>query len=96
MKGPGGWGRYDDDPERVGCPYARSYMTPCIARDGRLALDDYPDAVCVGCNHAPEEQIEDLARDYEPAAHLIARAMAPEDAADDFRDMVRAATELQP
>lgn len=42
-----GYGRYKDDPDHVGCPRARSDMTPCIARDGRLALDE--DGMCVGC-----------------------------------------------
>ena len=35
-KGICGYGRYDDDPNCVGCPRARSDMTPCIARDGHL------------------------------------------------------------
>ena len=95
MKGPGGYGRYDNDPGYVGCPYALNDMTPCIARDGHLALawNSAIDQICAGCGHTPEHHIEDLARDYEPAAHLVARVMDPEQAADDFRDMVRAATE---
>lgn len=91
--GPAGFGRYDSDPEYVGCPFARNDMSPCIARDGRSALSGGPaELICTGCAHTPEEQIEYLARDYLPAAHLIARVMDPEDAADDFRDMVRTAT----
>ena len=93
MKGPGGYCRYDDDPGHVGCPWARSDMTPCIARDGHLALSSGAEPVCVGCSHTPEHQIEDLSQDYEPAAHLVARAMDPEAAADDFAELVRQATE---
>jgi hypothetical protein len=42
-----GYGRYKDDPGYVGCPRAKSDMTPCIARDGHLAM--YDDGQCVGC-----------------------------------------------
>lgn len=45
-KGLLGYGRYDDDPSHVGCPQARSDMTPCVARDGRTADEA---GVCVGC-----------------------------------------------
>jgi hypothetical protein len=31
----------------VECPREKSFMTPCIARDGHLALAD--DGACVGC-----------------------------------------------
>lgn len=51
MKTVGGYGRYDDDPEHVGCPRAKSDMTPCVARDGTLALLD--DGTCVGCRQHP-------------------------------------------
>lgn len=51
MKGPGGYGRYNDDVDHVGCPRAASDMTPCIARDGAGALAD--DARCVGCYAGP-------------------------------------------
>ena len=47
-----GYGRYRDDPEHVGCPRARTDMTPCIARDGASALDDSGE--CVGCGAQPE------------------------------------------
>jgi hypothetical protein len=60
MKGPGGYGRYDDDPGHVGCPRAASDMTPCMARDGKLALAD--DGVCVGCGANPAEELRDLVR----------------------------------
>lgn len=34
------------------CPRERSEMTPCIARDGSLAVAAAHDGpVCVGCNH---------------------------------------------
>lgn len=46
-----GWGRYDDDPNHVGCPRARTDMTPCVGRDGRDACRD--DGRCVGCGADP-------------------------------------------
>jgi hypothetical protein len=58
MKGPAGYGRYDDDPNHVGCPRARTDMTPCIARDGCLALTD--DGHCVGCNARPARLLTEL------------------------------------
>jgi hypothetical protein len=51
MKGPLGYGRYNDDPTYVGCPRAQTDMTPCVARDGHLACAD--DGNCVGCNKSP-------------------------------------------
>jgi hypothetical protein len=38
----------------VDCPRAKTWMTPCIARDGHLALSD-DDWVCVGCSAKPRE-----------------------------------------
>lgn len=38
-------------PSEVTCPRERSEMTPCIARDGHLALAD--DGDCVGCMASP-------------------------------------------
>lgn len=93
MKGPAGYGRYDDDPAYVGCPYARSDMSPCVARDGRLALSSGLTVVCVGCGNTPEYLIGDLADDYEPAEALQASAGEPLGAADEFAEMVREATE---
>ena len=58
MKGPGGYGRYNDDPKHVGCPRAKSDMTPCVARDGELAQDE--DGLCVGCDQKPAELLKAL------------------------------------
>lgn len=55
-----GYGRYKDDPEHVGCPRAASDMTPCIARDGHLALAD--DHHCVGCNVDPWVALQEIKR----------------------------------
>lgn len=60
MKGPFGYGRYDDDHGHVGCPRAKTDMTPCIARDGRFALAD--DQRCVGCGANPAELLFQLAQ----------------------------------
>lgn len=55
----------------IDCPRAKTWMTPCIARDGHLALSDSkPDgtgAVCIGCVHDARELLTDLASRYEPA-----------------------------
>ena len=42
-----GYGRYDDD--HIGCPRAKSDMTPCVARDGKTAIGELDK--CVGCGH---------------------------------------------
>lgn len=44
-KGLLGYGRYPDG--HIGCPYAKSDMTPCMCRDGESALTD--DGACIGC-----------------------------------------------
>jgi hypothetical protein len=90
-KGPAGYGRYDDDPEHVGCPWAKSDMTPCVARDGHLALSGGARRVCVGCGNSMTRLITDLGGDYPPARTLIARE-SPDELADQFADVVREAT----
>lgn len=50
----------------IDCPRAKTWMTPCIARDGALALAD--DGVCVGCGAAPRDLLDDLAKRYPEAA----------------------------
>lgn len=73
VRGPGGYGRYDDDPEHVGCPYAKSDMTPCVARDGLTALAGErggDQRECVGCGLTPQYLIEQLGAEYEPAANV--------------------------
>src|SRR5438034_10935745 len=89
--GPAGYGRYDDDPEAVGCPRARSARSRCVARDGREALDSAPageDLLCHGCAHELQELIEELAGEYPPAAGLDVLG-EQEALADDFALMVR-------
>lgn len=61
MKGPLGYGRYGDDPEHVGCPRAKTDMTPCVARDGKFAQDD--EGFCVGCASQPAELLTLLVRE---------------------------------
>lgn len=102
-KGPAGYGRYNDDPDQVGCPRARSDMTPCIARDGKLALSSGMLAVCAGCAQTPASLITELAAacrqpPYDtrmrcaPARHAVARG-DPEAAATRLAWLVRQATE---
>jgi hypothetical protein len=38
------------------CPREKSYMTPCVARDGALAVAD--GGLCVGCGSNPIELLE--------------------------------------
>jgi hypothetical protein len=91
MRGPAGYGRYDEDPQTVGCPWAKTDMTPCLARDGSITLSSGQHRVCVGCGNAPDFLIADLAQEYEPARNYVSRD--PERDADAFRDMVRRATD---
>ena len=44
----------------ITCPRAKTDMTPCIARDGHLALDDPPNEVCVGCGIKAPEALGEL------------------------------------
>jgi hypothetical protein len=46
----------------IDCPRAKSDMTPCVARDGKLALTD--DGLCVGCLQHPAELLKDLVPKY--------------------------------
>lgn len=57
-----GYGRYKDDPKHIGCPRAKSDMTPCIARDGHSALADSIGGAetCVGCGAAPTDLLNEL------------------------------------
>jgi hypothetical protein len=60
VKGILGYGRYNDDPDHVGCPRQRSDMTPCVARDGALAQAD--GSMCVGCDRQPVTLLQELVR----------------------------------
>jgi hypothetical protein len=44
----------------IDCPRAKSWMTPCVARDGQFAAAD--DGVCVGCGEHPADLLRDLVR----------------------------------
>lgn len=71
----------------IDCPRAKSDMTPCIARDGHLALSDPPKAVCVGCGATPRDLLVDLAERYTPArAHLLTED--PQATADRLTELV--------
>lgn len=59
-KGLGGFGRYDDDPDHIGCPYAKTDMTPCAARDGRLAEQE---GSCVGCGVCIADAFQELVKE---------------------------------
>lgn len=55
-----GYGRYDDDPNHVGCPRAATDTTPCVARDGLASCGD--DELCIGCTRHPAELLTELVR----------------------------------
>ena len=56
------------DRSQVSCPRERTFMTPCIARDGSLALAD--DKTCVGCGVDPADELASLAKRYPPAGKV--------------------------
>lgn len=94
MKGLAGYGRYDDDPGHVGCPRAKTDMTPCIARDGSVCLASDPE-VCVGCGASPGRLLRELAEVYPPARE--GQPADPAAAADVLQQLVREGTaELVP
>lgn len=57
----------------IDCPRAKTWMTPCVARDGSTACSDRTgdrsDAtvVCVGCDASPRALLLDLSERYIPA-----------------------------
>lgn len=90
MKGPGDYGRYDDDPEHIGCPRAQSDMTPCIARDGASALADEGD--CVACYRRPADLLTELLDELDMPAASGPTRRSPPIAANRLRDLVRDTT----
>lgn len=61
MKGILKYGRYNDDSKHVGCPRARTDMTPCVARDGENAVGD--NGGCVGCAANPANLLTELVKE---------------------------------
>lgn len=91
-RGPAGYGRYNDDPQHVGCPRAKSDMTPCIARDGHLALAGEPPADCVGCWQEPGDLLRQLGGVWAPARDRAQAGDGPGACADLLAELVREAT----
>jgi hypothetical protein len=46
----------------IDCPRAKTWMTPCVARDGQNACAD--DGLCVGCGAHPADLLTDLLPRY--------------------------------
>jgi hypothetical protein len=88
-KGPLGYGRYNDDPDTVGCPRAVSDMTPCVARDGEFALAD--DQRCVGCRADPRKLLTELR--HEVTGESRAQVTIASHAASRLKALVREVTE---
>lgn len=64
----------------IDCPRAKTWMTPCIARDGNTALADPPKPVCVGCGEDPHRLLSNLTERYPQAGtHRPATADAAAD-----------------
>lgn len=93
-RGVAGYGRYGNDRNHVGCPWAKSDMTPCVARDGRLAIT-VPPSQCVGCGNYLPFLLKDLADDWPPARDLPVTLGDPGSDADRFRSLVWQATKPQ-
>jgi hypothetical protein len=72
----------------INCPRAKTWMTPCIARDGNTALADPPQPVCVGCGEDPHQLLAQLAERY-PAAGG-GQPQDPDAAADRLTECVAA------
>jgi hypothetical protein len=74
------------DRNEINCPRAKTWMTPCIARDGHTALDG---ARCVGCGMKAVEALNNLSKRYEPARRYV-QTEDPDTAADRLTEMVAA------
>lgn len=46
-------------PQELACPRERSDMTPCIVRDGQLAVADGAVEVCVGCGAKAQDLLDE-------------------------------------
>ena len=79
------------DRNEIDCPRAKTWMTPCVARDGSSALSGLAlDASeirtafkCVGCGEDPRSLLLDLASRHKPARRYL-----------QTKDFVRAADRL--
>lgn len=91
---PGGYGRYKDDPNHVGCPRAKTDMTPCVARDGSIAVAD-DDGVCVGCGAGAVRLLNELT-ELVTGSLPEPRIQSPTAAADRLTEFVREVTEPRP
>ena len=88
------------DRNEIDCPRAKTWMTPCIARDGSTALSDLPlDAseistafTCVGCGADPRVLLKDLAERHKPARRFV-QTKDPVLAADRLTEQVAAYVE---
>jgi hypothetical protein len=78
----------------VNCPRAKTWMTPCIARDGASALTEQDRGreacVCVGCGIDSREALHRLADSYPPARKFL-QTKDREKCAARLQEMVAAA-----
>jgi hypothetical protein len=74
------------DRNEIDCPRAKSWMTPCIARDGATALAD--DGVCVGCGGQPGALLANLAERHPPVREATVGIYTPAQQADALTRLV--------
>lgn len=95
-RGLAGYGRYNDDPDHVGCPRAKTDMTPCIARDGHTALaamDDPQGETCIGCGADPWTLVVEITSATKQKPGRRGEGAAIPRHADRLARLVREATE---
>lgn len=49
---------------KIFCPRERSFMTPCVARDGALAVAD--NGICAGCSYRPTMLLKSFLESQKP------------------------------
>lgn len=82
----------------IDCPRAKTWMTPCVARDGATALSDHDDIrplTCIGCSADPRQLLLDLSERYEPARRYR-QTHAPVNCANTLRRLVAEYVEAKP
>lgn len=67
--------------EDVACPREKSFMTPCLVRDGRLAVafadDGFAKPICVGCGHSVRQLIANERAMQEVASKKVTPTAVP-------------------
>lgn len=75
------------DNEYIHCPNAKSDMTPCIARDGRITIT--MDGVCVGCGKPPKEVLDFIGEKHPHSPKVKKEITSNEDNPEILADLVK-------